>query len=122
MGATVLLIDDDQRIRTSLGRLLRIFSYDVVEAEQWCSALELTAGNRPDVVITDLHMPECSGTDIALLARRHPQLGGVPLIALTATPPRDFASIRLFHAILEKPCEAEALRCALHEALRSCRH
>ncbi len=95
MSAVVLLIDDDRRIRNSLGRLLRVLSYDVVEASDWESALELTVDHRPDVVVTDLHMPEHSGVDIARLLRGHPEFGDTPIIALTATPPRDDETISL---------------------------
>jgi CheY-like chemotaxis protein len=122
MNAVVLLIDDDRRIRSSLGRLLRVMSYDVVEAADWGAALELAAERRPDVVVTDLHMPEHSGVDIARLLRSHPELGDTPIIALTATPPRDDETISLFHSVLEKPCAAEDLRRALTEALQAHKH
>lgn len=120
--SVVLLIDDDRRIRNSLGRLLRVLSYDVVEASDWQMALELTADHRPDVVVTDLHMPQHSGVDIARLLRSHPELGDTPIIALTATPPRDDETISLFHAILEKPCAAEDLKRALTDALQTRKH
>lgn len=122
MNAVVLLIDDDRRIRSSLGRLLRVMSYDVVEAADWDAALELAAEHRPDVVVTDLHMPEHSGVDIARLLRSHPEFGNTPIIALTATPPRDDETISLFHSVLEKPCAAEDLRRALTEALQAHKH
>jgi CheY-like chemotaxis protein len=122
MTAAILLIDDDPRIRSSLGRLLRVLSYEVVEAANWNVALELTSGIRPDVVVTDLHMPESSGIDIARLVRSHPEFGDVPIIALTATPPRDTETVALFHAILEKPCAAEDLNRVLNEALQPRRH
>jgi CheY-like chemotaxis protein len=122
MSRVVLLIDDDRRIRTSLGRLLRVLSYDVVEAASWDDALILVSANRPDVVITDLHMPERSGVDVARLLRSDPVLGDIPLIALTATPPRDEETISLFHAILEKPCSAEDLTRVLTSALQSRKH
>ena len=94
MSAVVLLIDDDRRIRNSLGRLLRVLSYQVVEAADWDAALVLAAAQRPDVVVTDLHMPEHSGVDIARRLRSHPELGGIPIIALTATPPLVRAEVR----------------------------
>lgn len=118
MAAAVLLIDDDPRILSSLGRLLRVLSYEVVEAADWNVALQLTSTIRPDVVVTDLHMPESSGIDIARLLRNHPELRHIPIIALTASPPADNETVSLFHAILEKPCAAEDLHRVLHEALR----
>jgi len=122
MAPVILLIDDDRRIRSSLGRLLRVMSYEVVEAADWDAALELAAERRPDVVVTDLHMPEHSGVDIARLLRGHPELGDTPIIALTATPPRDDETISLFHTVLEKPCAADELKRALTEALQSRQH
>lgn len=122
MKPVILLIDDDRRIRASFGRLLRVLSYDVIEAANWDAALMLATATRPDVVITDLHMPERSGVDIARLLRDHAELGGIPLIALTATPPRDEETIALFHAILQKPCDAEELRQVLTSVLQGARH
>jgi CheY-like chemotaxis protein len=122
MSTVVLLIDDDLRIRNSLGRLLRVLSYEVVEAADWNAALELAAVQPPDVVVTDLHMPEHSGVDIARLLRSHPELSHIPVIALTATPPRDHETISLFHAVLEKPCAAEDLKRALTDALQARKH
>ena len=101
---------------------LRVMSYDVIEAADWDAALELVAGQRPDVVVTDLHMPEHSGVDIARLLRNHPELGHTPIIALTATPPRDDETISLFHSVLEKPCAAQDLQRALTEALQTHKH
>lgn len=122
MSATVLLIDDDHRIRNSLGRLLRVLSYHVIEAADWNAAAELISTHRPDVVVTDLHMPERSGKDIARLVRSHPQFNHIPIIALTATLPGDEETIGLFHAVLEKPCTAEDLKRVLGEALKSRPH
>lgn len=122
MSRVVLLIDDDSRIRGSLGRLLRMLSYEVVEAATWDAALQLAATNRPDVVVTDLHMPGHNGADIARLLRSHPELGDIPIIALTATPPRDDETISLFHAIVEKPCATEDLMRALDDTLQLPRH
>ncbi|HEY0938619.1 MAG TPA: response regulator [Steroidobacter sp.] len=118
MSAIVLLIDDDHRIRSSLGRLLRVLSYHVIEAADWNAALQLTAADQPNVVVTDLHMPERSGIDIARLVRSHPQFSHIPIIALTATPPGDDETIALFHAILEKPCTADELKRVLEDALQ----
>lgn len=116
--SVVLVVDDVQSIRTGLMRLLRAHGYEVLDAASSESALAIANEKRPDVIILDLHMPGHSGVDTALALRSNPELAQTPLIAFTATPPRDEATIRLFNAVLEKPCNAAELMRALSAALR----
>ncbi|RME32771.1 MAG: response regulator [Deltaproteobacteria bacterium] len=64
---TVLLVEDDDMVRNLLANLLREFGYKVLEAGDGSEALELftAAGERIDLVVTDLVMPETGGADLA---------------------------------------------------------
>lgn len=79
---TVLLADDNEFIRYSVGRLLRARGFRVIEAVDGANALELaTDGGHVDVVITDYQMPRLNGVE--LLDRLRVVRPGVPVILIS---------------------------------------
>ena len=71
----ILIVDDDDRLRTSLGRKLGQ-KHDVTLARSGAEALAvLTSDPRVDVILSDLMMPEMTGMELhAQIARRFPQV------------------------------------------------
>jgi len=61
--AQILVVDDDPRIRESLGMLLMFAGYDVATAENGVSALLHLNRVLPDLIVTDLSMPHMSGVE-----------------------------------------------------------
>ena len=64
MARRILLIDDDDLLRAVIGDLLESGGYDVALAGAGEAGLKLFRAARPDLVITDLTMPETDGIDI----------------------------------------------------------
>ncbi|GAB4561359.1 MAG: hypothetical protein Tsb0017_18920 [Geothermobacteraceae bacterium] len=84
---TVLLVEDDDMVRNLLANMLREFGYKVLEAGNGSEALELftAAGERIDLVVTDLVMPETGGADLADRIRAsHPD---IPFVFTTGYAP-----------------------------------
>ncbi len=79
--AKVLVIDDEQGIRSLLDTLLRRKGYDVVLAESGRKGLELFRRERPDVVVLDLKMPGMDG--LAVLQQVRSLNPTLPVIILT---------------------------------------
>lgn len=80
----VLIVDDDDVIRSLLSSTLPDEGYDLVEAEDGDQALQISDARRPALVLLDWRMPGFSGADVlATLKQRHPD---VPVIVLTAEP------------------------------------
>jgi len=80
----VLCIDDDPSILQVIAA--RLASYGV-EVAQACSGMQgywLALKRRPDVIITDLHMPDGEGNYVLARFRGHPLTKDVPVIVLTA--------------------------------------
>lgn len=73
-----ILVDDEEFVRTELTALFPWagFGFDLVgEAENAGDAMELVDTTRPDLVITDIRMPETDGLElIAWLGQRHPEI------------------------------------------------
>ena len=72
---TVLVVDDEEDIRELVAKMLRHGGFDVLEAESGARASEVYAGNRVDVVVTDVVMEGESGPELgARLQHGSPEL------------------------------------------------
>ncbi|MEO5957891.1 MAG: response regulator [Opitutaceae bacterium] len=69
--ARILLIDDDDDVRTVLRLTLIHFGHTVIEARNGREGLELFAEARPELVITDIVMPEKEGLEVIIELRAH---------------------------------------------------
>jgi signal transduction histidine kinase/ActR/RegA family two-component response regulator len=78
---SVLVVDDDARVRGVTAAYLRADAHRVREAGEGAEALEAVRAEMPDLVVTDLAMPGMAGDELAAtLKRLHPEL---PVILLT---------------------------------------
>lgn len=67
---TVLVVDDEKGLRAVIRRALEGRGYRVVEAADGKQALELFRRERPDLVISDVIMPECDGIEAIVSIKR----------------------------------------------------
>lgn len=79
----ILAIDDTKTLRELLAVTLRQAGHEVAEAEDGLQGLARFEEFRPDVVISDLNMPNCDGIEFTRAARAKPEAEGVPIIILT---------------------------------------
>jgi PAS domain S-box-containing protein len=78
----ILVVDDDDQVRSAIVTLVRSFGHEVVEAASGQDALELLDRDRRfDLLITDFAMPVVHGTELAAIARR--RIPGVPTLFVT---------------------------------------
>jgi two-component system chemotaxis response regulator CheY len=83
MTKTVLIVEDDKLTREGLATMLRIANHSVIEAEDGEQALEVLASKVPDLIITDIHMPNMDGLAMVERIRADPGLSALPVIILT---------------------------------------
>jgi CheY-like chemotaxis protein len=77
----VLIVDDDQSVRDSVGMLLTAVGYGVSTAKHGFDALLQLRRMQPDLIISDLNMPEMSGFEfLSVVRRRFPQ---IPVVAMS---------------------------------------
>lgn len=62
----ILLIDDDNHFREMFAELLKRENYEVIEANDGRNALTLFNSHNPDLVITDIIMPDKEGIETIL--------------------------------------------------------
>jgi phosphoribosyl 1,2-cyclic phosphodiesterase/CheY-like chemotaxis protein len=71
---TTLLIDDEAPFRTVISAFLVQEGWNVIEAGDGDTGLDLALEHRPAVVICDLRMPRCNGIEVCRLIRQRPEL------------------------------------------------
>jgi DNA-binding response OmpR family regulator len=119
--ARLLVVDNEDMVRTVLTRMLRDCSYDVVEAANGRVALdELAATPRShfDLVVTNSRLPGLPGVDfIAEVRNRYPEIG---ILHVTGHPDavEDSRLEALGVRTLVKPFHQEELVAAVEEGLR----
>jgi CheY-like chemotaxis protein len=71
----ILVVEDEPDLRESMARLLKAAGYDVSTAEHGFDALLQLKGLIPDVIISDLNMPQMSGFEfLSVVRRRFPEI------------------------------------------------
>ncbi len=80
--ARILVVDDEASARSGLEKLLKQSGYEVRSAADGVLALEVAAESAPDVVVTDLKMPNMDG--MTLLSKLREQDPELPVIVTTA--------------------------------------
>ena len=80
--STILIAEDDRRVRESLGRALTLEGYEVITANDGAAALELHADRRPDLLLLDVSMPNVDGLSVCRTLRQRGD--DTPVLMLTA--------------------------------------
>ncbi|HVH99331.1 MAG TPA: PAS domain S-box protein [Enhygromyxa sp.] len=107
--STVLLVDDDPTVRTSVAQMLEQLGHEVVTAEEGRAALQrLDERSDIDLLITDLAMPGLDGAGLLReVSRRFPTLPRVLITGLAADA--EAGLIKTADAVLPKPIEITTL-------------
>jgi CheY-like chemotaxis protein len=116
----ILVIDDVETMRDSICQMLRASGYETVEAADGRTGLLMLEQHNPDVVVTDILMPDKEGLEtIRELVKSNPQ---VPVIAMTGAVNHVYLDIALsFGAagILQKPFGHDELMSVVGSALKN---
>ena len=81
---TILVADDESHILHVVSLKLRNAGFRVVTARDGQEALELAQQERPDLLITDYHMPQLSGLELCQKLKQDSSTSSIPAIMLTA--------------------------------------
>ena len=114
----ILVVDDEADFLATYERLLRRQGYHVVVATTRAAGVAAVASEHPDVVISDLGLPDGSGLDVVRAARNMPEPPSV--IVITGYPSvetRHAALAAGATAFLAKPFAAAELVAAIRSSL-----
>ena len=112
---TALVVDDETEARTQVADLLRLGGWQVREAADAAEALQHSISSDPDLVVTDVAMPGCSGT--AMLHRMRRRGSRARFVVITqdgSAEVREECAAAGVEACLMKPVGPQALLNFLH--------
>jgi two-component system cell cycle response regulator DivK len=82
--AKVLYIEDNPDNMTLVRRVLEIEGYEVIAAENGKEGLSKAFNNSPDIIITDINLPDIDGYEITDTLKKDKKTAHIPIIAMTA--------------------------------------
>lgn len=121
MGQTILVLDDNCDFLTNIELILEMEGYKVVSACSGSEALTLLDQTKPDLIISDIMMPEMDGYEFYQHVRQNPELLTIPFIFLSAKGEKEdirFGKRLGVDEYLTKPLEPKDLLIAVEAKLR----
>lgn len=110
---TILYIEDDPASRRLVERTLSFAGYHVLVAERGLEGVDLARRHQPDLILTDINLPDLSGQEIASTLRREERFANTPIVALTAqshgSTDWEMALAAGINGYLTKPLDVETL-------------
>jgi DNA-binding NtrC family response regulator len=116
----ILIVEDDEKVLNFLARLLSTKGYSTVKADRGSQAIHLASIARPDMVILDLSLPDCSGIEV--LGQLKAMDEAIQVVILTGygsqKAVRDAMELGAFD-FLTKPFEVGELYAVIQRAISS---
>jgi signal transduction histidine kinase len=118
---TILYIEDDEASRMLVQRILTYAGYKVLIASRALEGIDLAKSYKPDLILTDINLPDLSGREITVRLRADPRLANVPIVALTAQShdmERDKTFVAGVSGYITKPVDVTTLTDKIEVYLR----
>ncbi len=87
-GQTIMVVDDSRTIRKIVEEGLAQTGFQVITAENGREALELLKNRRPDLILSDIDMPEMNGFAFCDAVHSDPDLASIPFVVMSANSDR----------------------------------
>lgn len=84
MTEKILVVDDSDDTREMMAKLLELEAYNVITAEDGLVGLNKAETEQPDLIITDINMPNLNGIEMIKMIRGQSPVREVPILAITA--------------------------------------
>ncbi|MEM8603428.1 MAG: response regulator [Cyanobacteria bacterium P01_H01_bin.121] len=118
--STVLVVDDLQSELQLISSYLIKGGYQVATAVNGIDALQKAKEHAPDVIVTDLVMPDMSGLELSRKLKKTPETASIPVIACTTKDSqvdKAWAKKQGIVSYLVKPCDQSQLLDAVKSVL-----
>ena len=112
IGNRILVVEDNTKNLKLVRDVLQFAGFEIIEATTGEDGVELAAREHPDLVLMDLQLPGIDGTEALRQIREMPDVGQVPVLAVTAfvmDEDRQRASRAGFDGYVEKPISVRGL-------------
>jgi CheY-like chemotaxis protein len=118
----VAILDDDQSVRTAIGRVLRMSDMTVDACGTSLELFDAMAEKSPDCLVLDLQMPGMNGFDVMkYLGRRGVRVPTVVITAQDEPGSRESCLVAGATAYLRKPLDADILLKTIGDAVAGCK-
>jgi len=121
MAHKILIVDDNPSVLKLLNISLTKVGYEVIEAENGEIAFDLANKERPELIISDIMMPQMDGLELCWMIRENSEVPLIPFIFLTSFDDQE-TEIKGFRAgaddYLNKPIDRKQLVQRVHDLLR----
>ena len=120
----ILIVDDEQDIRTYLSTLLGDQGYETIQAKDGEEAMQKTQAGPPDLITLDVSMPEKSGIRFFREMKTDERLKNIPIIVVTGVSEEFKTFISSRHKIpapegfVSKPINQEEMLNLVHSLLK----
>jgi len=101
----ILVIEDNNLIRETVLELLESRGFEAVGAENGQVGIELAIAQIPDLILSDVMMPEVNGFEVFAILRSYPATASIPFIFMTASEMEKAIELKA-DGYLKKPCSA----------------
>jgi CheY-like chemotaxis protein len=121
MAGTILIIEDDLDVADILARLLNNAGYDTSRAETSMQGISKALAERPDLILTDLHLPDMVAVEAIVALKRDANTSDIPVIVLTAEQGKEWKHKALQAGAVEYLVKPISLADLLQVVARFCR-
>ena len=84
MAQKILIVEDNSDLSQLLAFYLSDAGYETSRAVNSAQAISKALAERPDLIITDLYLPDMNAVDATLILKQDPATSGIPIVVLTA--------------------------------------
>lgn len=116
---TILIVDDNSLVRSSLAVALEDAGYSVLEAGDGKQALATLAMVSADLIVMDIRMPVLDGIEATRQLRKIAEFAQIPVIAFSGDTASLQSASNLFDEVLTKPLLASELIEAVERLLKA---
>jgi CheY-like chemotaxis protein len=106
---TILVVDDEPAILDMLQDILQSEGYDVVAVPNGKQGLACLVQTRPDLILSDVMMPEMDGRAFCRALQADPAFSVIPVVLMSAAPAPDVEEDVKYAAFLSKPFDIDTL-------------
>ena len=84
MAQKILIVEDNSDLSQLLALYLSNAGYETSRARNLAEGISKALAERPDLIITDLYLPDMNAVDATLILKQNPATSDIPIVVLTA--------------------------------------
>jgi len=113
----IYIAEDDDILRQMLKEFLIDEGYEVKDFSNGFDLVEYSLKEKPDLIITDIQMPQMQGDSMIAMIEAYPELAPIPVIVISGMPDKELKilGIPLEVPIMSKPFDFEKLKQAIEK-------